>query len=204
MEDYVKIADSLVEEEQIVLYILGTLNNQKIKSRLKLQKLLFLTSKVVGDRMIELFDIIPYNYGPFSCVLPEIIDNLISLNLIDMTNLNKKNELLSYKLSKKGHCIYNILSSKETLEDNLISNINSLKEFLNDLSDNEIMVYVYNKYPEYAEKSINYNELYNKRINYAIKLLKKEKINFETALSIANIENEEFTILLNEKKIKTK
>ncbi|MEI7857826.1 MAG: hypothetical protein WCH85_10025, partial [Methanomicrobiales archaeon] len=66
------------------------------------------------------------------------------------------------------------------------------KEFLNDLSRDEILLFVYVSYPDFMEKSAVCERVIRKRIPTAISLYKKEKVSLEKAAFLAGLPVEKF------------
>ncbi|WP_050559664.1 UPF0175 family protein [Methanocaldococcus villosus] len=83
---------------------------------------------------------------------------------------------------------------KEVLED--------FKEFIHDLTDDEILAFIYVSYPKYTKESIKWDELKKRRANLAISLLKKQKISFGKAAQIAGFSPIDFEELLLKRGIK--
>jgi predicted HTH domain antitoxin len=182
--------DSLEDEEKIVLFSIGALDNTPIRSKTKLQKLLFLVSNVFEDYK-ELLVFEPHLFGPYSENLDTILEDLIKMELV----IKKGN---SFKLSEMGYELYNRLKPKAEL----ISVIEDFKDFLNDLSEDEILTFVYVSYPKYTSEAIKWNELKEKRIQYSISLLEKHKVSFGKAAEIAGLNTIEFGKLLKNRGIK--
>ena len=82
----------LEDEEKIIIYSLGALDGTPLKSKIKLQKLLFLFSNVF-DSYKELLEFEPHLFGPYSETINQLIEDLETLGIIDIDG-NK------YKLTK--------------------------------------------------------------------------------------------------------
>jgi Uncharacterised protein family (UPF0175). len=180
----------LEDDEQLIIYSIGALGNTPLRGRLRLQKLLFLISNVF-ENFKALLEFEPHLYGPYSEAVDDILDDLISLGLIDKEDSR-------YVLTKKGIDIYNHLKSRKELVDV----IEDFKNFLKDLSGDEILVFVYVLYPEYIGESIVWDDLKKDRIKIAKSLLRKEKISFGKASEIAGLGISEFEGLLKEENIR--
>jgi predicted HTH domain antitoxin len=66
------------------------------------------------------------------------------------------------------------------------------------------MTFIYVSYPDYIDNSTKWDNLKNKRLHYAISLLKKEKVSFGKAVEISGLSNAEFMGKLKERGIKWK
>ena len=183
---------ALNEEEKVILYSLGALSCSPINNKTKLQKLLFLTSNVFPDYK-ELIDFEPHLFGPFSEDIEVIIDDLIRIGLVD----NKGDK---YFLTRRGIKLFSHLKPA----DELMRVIEDFKDFLNDLTNDELLTFVYVSYPEYIEESIKWDQLKGKRVMIAISLLKKQKISFTKAVEIAGLPTKDFEDILVKRKIKWK
>lgn len=187
-----ELVNSLNNEEKIVLYSLGALGNTPLRSRTKLQKLLFLFSNVFQDFQ-DLLEFEPHLLGPYSETIDYVVEDLIQLDLIE-----KRNN--SYKLTEKGLEIYSQLRPKK----DLTKVIEDFKEFLNDMSDDEVLTFIYIFYPKYIAESARWNELKKERIKIAISLLKKQKVSYSKAVEIAGLSINEFEDLLMKRNIRWK
>lgn len=121
------------------------------------------------------------------------MEDLIKLGLIQQ-------EGSRYSLTEQGKKLYICLKPKE----DLIKVIEDFKEFLNDLTDDEVLIFIYVSYPSYIEESAKWEELKEKRIPTAISLLKKQKISFGKAVEISGLSGNDFETLLREKNVKWK
>ena len=186
------IFNNLDDEEKIVLYSLGALNNTPLRSRIKIQKLLFLISNVFSEYK-DLLEFEPHLFGPYSETLENILDDLIKLGLV----IQKGRK---YELTERGKKIYSQLKPKKEL----IKVIEDFKEFLNDLPDDEILAFVYVTYPDYISESAKWDELKKDRVKIAISLLKKEKVSFGKAVEISGLNSQKFEKILEERGIKWK
>ncbi|MBU1067051.1 UPF0175 family protein [Patescibacteria group bacterium] len=187
-----KIDEKLEDEEKIVVYVIGSLNNTPLRGKIKIQKILFLISNVFSEYK-ELLEFEPHLFGPYSETLAYLIEDLVRLGLV-------KVEGGKYKLTEKGFKLYNHLKP----ERKLMEVVEDFKNFLNDLSDNEILTFIYVSYPKYIGESAKWDELKRDRIKIAISLLKKEKISFSKAVEISGMSLSEFENLLKRNRIKWK
>jgi len=170
----------LNDEEKLIIYAIGCMQNTPIKGKIKLQKLLFLVSNVFGD-LQDLLMYEPHLYGPYSEVVENVLQSLIRLELI-------KDSRKGYGLTEEGKKVFNSLTPKKELA----RVMNDFKEFLNDLDNDELLAFIYVSYPDYIKESVKWDELRPKRKELAIRLLKKGKISFSKAAEIAGMGTNEF------------
>lgn len=180
----------LDDEEKIVLFSSGALGNTPLRSKVKIQKILFLVSNVFKEYK-DLLEFEPHLFGPYSETVDYILEDLIKLGLINQ-------EGSKYRLTEKGKGLYSQLRPKKEL----IRVIEDFKGFLNNLPDNEILAFVYVTYPDYISESAKWDELKQDRVRIAISLLKKEKISFGKAVEISGLKSKDFEENLNKRGIK--
>ncbi len=182
--------NDLDDEEKIVLFSLGALDNNPLRSKIKIQKLLFLISNVFKEYK-DLLEFEPHLFGPYSETVEYILEDLIKLGLVVKDGSK-------YELTEKGKKLYSHLKPKKELT----NVIEDFKEFLNDLPDNEILAFVYVTYPDYISESAKWDELKKDRVRLAISLLKKEKISFGKAVEISGLKSKDFEDFLKKRGIK--
>jgi predicted HTH domain antitoxin len=66
------------------------------------------------------------------------------------------------------------------------------KEFLNDLTQDELLLFTYVSYPEFKAESAVYDRVIRKRIPIAVSLYKKGKVSLEKAAFLAGLPVEKF------------
>ena len=106
----------------------------------------------------------------------------------------------NFLLSEKGKELFKHLKPKK----DLIEVLEDFKSFLNDLTDDEVLTFVYVNYPNYIEESVKWEGLKPKRVNVALSLLRKNKISFNKALQISGLGAKEFEKIILAKEIKWK
>lgn len=137
----------LNDEEKLVLYAIGAVDNSPLKSRIKIQKLMFLISNVFKDFQ-GLLHFEPHLFGPYSETLDNVLESLIRLGYVQTIGSN-------FRLTKSGLNAYSSLKPKPELA----RVIDDFKRFLNDLNDEEVLAFVYVSYPKYISESVKWDEL---------------------------------------------
>jgi len=160
--------------EKIVLYTLGIVKNLHILRLNKLHKILFLASEVLPE-LVELFSFDALYLGPFSIEINYSLSNLDKLELVMFDNGQ-------YRLTEKGQNTYRKLELKKELK-NLL---HDLKEFLWDVPEFYIFVYICVTIPDFEEFSGNEITTYH-RLQAAKYLFDQQKINFTQAVEIAKV-----------------
>ncbi|MGC9779567.1 MAG: UPF0175 family protein [Candidatus Heimdallarchaeota archaeon] len=185
-----KLYESLEDDERIILYSIGALNNTPLTGKTKLQKLLFMVSEVFVN-LKDLLDFDDYLLGPYSEKIDAILENLVKLDLVT-------NEKSKYYLSSIGLEIFKRIKPKE----NLSSVIIDFKELLHDVPEDYLLIFIYVTYPEYKFESSKWEELQSKRLDAAIYLLKNDKVSFSKANEISGLNIDHFTDELKKRKVR--
>jgi hypothetical protein len=73
--------NDLNDEEKIVLYSIGALGSRPLKSKVKIQKLLYLFSTIFPD-FGELLEYEPHLLGPYSEIVDNVLEDLLTLGLV--------------------------------------------------------------------------------------------------------------------------
>jgi uncharacterized protein YwgA len=180
----------LNDEEKLVLYAIGAVDNSPLKSRIKIQKLMFLISNIFKDFQ-GLLHFEPHLFGPYSETLDNVLESLIRLGFVESIGSN-------FRLTDPGLKANSSLKPKPELA----RVIDDFKRFLNDLNDEEVLAFIYASYPKYISESVKWDELKPRRKDFAISLFRKNKVSFSKAAEIAGLKPLEFDILLKNKNIR--
>ncbi len=183
-----EIFERLNPEERLILYAVGALD-RPLRSKVKLQKLLFLVSNVFS----EIDDLLQYEghfLGPYS----EIVENLAQQ--LETQGLIEKDDD-GYHLTHLGQGVFsNIRPAPQ-----LVSVMDDFKEMLNDLKDDDIMTFIYACYPAYVTESLKWDELKRNRRTVAISLLNKGKLSVGRAAEVAGMSEPDFIDLIEKRRI---
>ncbi|HOW13987.1 DUF488 family protein [Methanosarcina sp.] len=130
---------NLNHRQRALLYTIDKLHEKDLSSRFMIVKSLFLSSHVEKiDKLIKFYHFFPHHYGPFSNVC-----------YTDISKLQKEGYIIEkekkFKLIEKGKIALKGIDQKATLKINRV--VNKFD------SDNEIMEYVYRKFPDYTIRS---------------------------------------------------
>jgi len=148
---------------------------EPIKGDLWLQKELFLVSQNV-EPLREEFE--AYRLGPFSEAVEEYESQLRVSQFIDVA-------ASGIRLTEKGQSIAKeIWESADEKERRLIIYV---KQLLNDLSRDELLVLIYSSFEESTVNSDIKAEVERKRSDVAISLFRKQKVSLERAARIARM-----------------
>jgi uncharacterized protein YwgA len=176
------IVKDLNDLDLAILQLLHAGNNAPLKGELAFQKEMFLIADYI-EKIRELAKFIPHTFGPYSEAAESGMRNLKSRGLVE----EKYHE---YHITPNGVAVLN--KAKSAFTDEQVKAIQGYKEFLNDLSRDEILLFSYVSYPDFIEKSAVYERVIRKRIPTAISLYKKEKVSLEKAAFLAGLPVEKF------------
>lgn len=177
--------------EPIEKYLLLLLHARRkpIKGDIWLQKELFLISRNI-DELKEEFD--AYLLGPFSETVYEYKEQLKVSGYI----LQDKE---GFRLTDKGGQIASKLWEDTSAEEKQM--IIDAKTFLNDLSRDELLVFIYSTFRDFTDESIVREEIEKKKLPVAISLFRKRKVSLERASKIAEVTLQEFASILKDRSI---
>jgi uncharacterized protein YwgA len=97
----------LNDEEKLVLYAIGAVDNSPLKSRIKIQTLMFLISNIFKDFQ-GLLHFEPHLFGPYSETLDNVLESLIRLGFVESIGSN-------FRLTDSGLEAYSSLKPKPEL-----------------------------------------------------------------------------------------
>lgn len=177
-----RIADNLSEIDFTVLNLLGALNKSPVKGKVLFQKEIFLIAKY-DDEIWNEADFIPHIYGPYSEPVENSANNLLALGLIE-----EKNN--AYVLTENGQKILQDFNKEKPRD--IKEAIQDFKQFLNDLTNDELLLFIYVSYPEFAEESAVRERVLANRVKNAKSLYNKDKVSLEKASFLSGLSIENF------------
>ncbi len=183
------LEDKLVALNDVdrIILLLAASGNKPIKGALWLQKELYLIQKAF-PQLAEDTGFEPHMFGPYSEIIADEVEQLKESNLMELRNEQPV-------LTENGKKIASVLAEKANKK--IIEKINEFKEFMNDMSADELLAYTYftHEKPEELEKeSIPYKRLLGKRKQLALSLYFNEKISAQKAAQVAGLDLEDFLV----------
>jgi hypothetical protein len=170
----------------LILALLYSDNKKGIKGDLFLQKEVFLIINFIRE-MKSRADFIAHILGPYSEPTEQSMKNLLSYKLVEK-------RMGKYFITQSGAKVF------EKLQDNLsrdnLDAIEDFKKFLNDLTKDELLVFIYGSFPEFTTESGIKDEIGKKKVPVAVALYKKGKVSLEKAASLAGESLEDFMDVL--------
>ncbi|MPN09843.1 hypothetical protein SDC9_157135 [bioreactor metagenome] len=158
-----------------------------------IQKILFLTYESLPNIFENQLDFQKHKKGPIAGVIEENIHIFSSSRLI---------EGFGFGLSDWGNELYYLIEPR--VKEPLKSTLLDYKDFVIDLTEDELLTFIYARFPEYSANSEEWDRLKPKRVKHALSMLKKEKISVSMAAEIADMNYYEFEDLARKQKIRWK
>ena len=156
------------------IILLTNANDESIKGRLKLQKMMYLLSHKI-EEVKEQSSYDADNYGPYSEVVDEEEQYLEQIGVLT----SSPGEIA---LTETGKEIAQELSKNE--DEKTLKALDEYKRFLNDMTSKEMLAYIYSAYPDTIEESVEYENLKPHMENHILSLIKKRKISSQRAAEL--------------------
>jgi predicted HTH domain antitoxin len=179
MKESRHIEDDLSLTQRISILLIGANSFQPVKGKLWFQKELFLIAQNVKN-LEEEADFEGDFIGPYSEIADEELDQLRREGIVE----KEKVELTPYGREVAKH-----LQQESPL--NILKLISEMKSFLNNLTKEELLGFIYYSFPEMREESVEFAEIERVRKQIAISLFKKGKVSLGKAASIAGLSQDE-------------
>jgi len=177
-----RILENLTETQKYTLLLLSANNYEPIRGKLWFQKELFLLAKN-SDELAEQTDFEADFMGPYSESADEELEQLEFAKVVE----KEGNKL---KLTGLGRDISEILEKNTSDEEKEM--IEDFKSELNDLTEDELLGFIYFTFPEMTRESVKFEKIKPKRMNIALSLYAKSKISLGKALEIAGMNIDTF------------
>jgi predicted HTH domain antitoxin len=173
-----KILKSFTDAQLYVILLLGIGEYKPVKGRLWYQKEMYFVSNII-EVLRKSLEFEPYFIGPHSRDLEEALDQL---KFYDMIQYNK-NEI---ELTDFGKEVFGFIKNKTI--DKEINAIDEIKGLFNDMSNDELLVFVYTSVDKsLITESLEYERVMRKRVPLAVNLYKKGKVSLGKAAEIAGM-----------------
>ena len=149
-------------------------NNEPIKGMMKLQKMMYLLSDLM-EEVKEQCSYVADNYGPYSKVVAKEARYLEQIGVLT-------GNVGEIALTQMGKEIAQELYKNE--DEELLEILNEYKDFLNSMTRNELLAYIYSAYPDTAKESIEYENLKPNMEKYIMSMVKKHIISSQRAAEL--------------------
>lgn len=166
-----KVLDNIDELQSLMILLAHVGDDTPIKGKLKLQKIMYLLADRI-DAIREQSSFEPDMLGPYSEVVDEESQYLQDIGVFAMNPYQ-------IALTPQGKAIAEVLEKKE--KPHVLQFLKDYKKFLNDMSSNELLCFVYSAYPDMTDESVEYKRLKPIMEDTILNLVKKKKISLERA-----------------------
>ncbi|MCW4028914.1 MAG: UPF0175 family protein [Candidatus Bathyarchaeota archaeon] len=177
--------DDLSLTQKISILLLGGNCSEQLKGKLWFQKELFLIAQNLPE-LEEETDFEADFIGPYSEIADEELDHLRIEGIVDRTK---------EKLTPIGEKIRERVDLE--FSEDIKKFITEIKTFLNDLSRDELLGFIYYTYPKMRVESVEFERISKIRKEIAICLFRKSKVSLGKAAQIAGVIQEDFINLLH-------
>lgn len=178
------VVEGLDLVQRYLLALLGAKRAERIPEKLWLQKELFLISQLRGSLAAKTA-FVPYLKGPYSEVADDALGDLVNLGLVAVGEYGR-----DIRLTPGGLAAVKALDA--SLPADLRQEIEDVKGFLNELSEEELLVFTYFTYPETVTDSVVKERVTAVRVPRSLALYRKGKVSVEKAAELAGISIPEF------------
>ncbi len=187
-----KVISEMDASQRIIIYCMGA-EKKPIKNKVDIQKIIFLSAMSLPDIFENLYTFQKHKKGPYSEKIDEDVAVISNSGYVSGSQ---------FGLSDNGYELFDRIEArvKEPLKSTLLEN----KEFVSDLTDDELLTFIYTVFPQYTENSEVWEKLKQHRVKNAVSMLKKEKITSSLAAVIAGYNYFDFEKYLMDQKIRWK
>lgn len=146
----------LTRKQFVPLALLYASDDQQIKGRTRLLKLIFLLNEESDLDEEDKYDFRKYDYGPFS---KEILDDLEWLEESGAVDIDRKptfggSTRYDHELTETGEELVEIITEIDQNTEVILEEAQAIVEEHNSKSIRSLLEYVYEEYPEYTENSV--------------------------------------------------
>lgn len=177
-----EIVEDLSDLRIAIVHLLYAGGITAIRGDVRFQKEMFLIADYI-ERVREEAQFIPHIFGPYSESVEIALEDLISLGLVRKSGN-------AYILTLEGVQVWEKI--KSAFSDDESGAIEDYKAFFNDMSSDEILLFVYVTYPEYTQESVRYRDILLKRVPLSVSLYRKDKVSLEKGAYLAGMNIEVF------------
>jgi len=183
IEEYLSIT------QKIAILLLSANLFKPLKGKTWFQKELFLIAENIPS-LKEDADFEEDFLGPYSETARDELEQLRTEGIVDKRKL---------RLTYLGRRLAKLLEEKAG--NNLLQFISDIKSFLNNLTLDELLGFIYFSYPEFRIESIEFERIKKNRMPIATSLYKKGKVSLGKAAEVSGLSQEAFIGTLREKSI---
>ncbi|MCJ7430139.1 UPF0175 family protein [Candidatus Bathyarchaeota archaeon] len=180
MNEKRRIEDDLSITQKVSILLIGANSFQPIRGKLWFQKELFLIARNIGE-LAEEADFESDFIGPYSEIADEELDQLKREGIVSKEKV---------ELTPLGRDVANRLRVQSPPA--ILKLVSEMKRFLNNLTKEELLGFIYYSYPEMRVDSVEFAEIDKNRVQIAISLFGKRKVSLGKAALIAGMSQDDF------------
>ena len=169
---------SLNSMEKLMLYTAGS-NSKELRSKVKMQKVLFLVSEALPEAFRGELRFEAHKKGPYSQTVDDYLNALQDAGLMDLP---------SCALTDAGRSIAGDVVPRQPLK----GIVDGMKDFVVHLSEDELLLVIYNDYPEYRRNSEEWARIGAIRRDLAERMLLKHAVSAARAAELAGVPEQQF------------
>jgi predicted HTH domain antitoxin/uncharacterized protein YwgA len=185
-----RIEDDLSMAQMVSILLIGANSFQPVKGKLWFQKELFLVAQNIKE-LAEEADFESDFIGPYSEIADEELEQLRREGIVFKEKI---------ELTPNGRNVANRL--QEQVPPAILKLVSEMKRFLNDLTKEELLGFIYYSYPKMRIDSVEFAEIDKNRVQIALVLFRKQKVSLGKAALIAGICQADFISELKANDIK--
>jgi len=180
MSEKRRIEDDLSLTQKVSILLIGANSFQPVRGKLWFQKELFLIAQNIRE-LAEEADFESDFIGPYSEIADEELEQLrregiVSKQKVELTPLGRD---VAGRLQRQIPPVIHGL-------------ISEMKRFLNNLTKEELLGFIYYSYPKMRIDSVEFAEIDKNRVQIAIRLFGKSKVSLGKAALIAGMSQDGF------------
>ena len=180
-----------VPDGRYVLELLRIEDGGTIKSTVPgstwMQKMMYVASRAHPE--IECYNFEPGKFGMYSSRLKNILDGLRKDGLINV-NETADGNCSPVSLTRDGRRLAD--TNIKTNNQDVVRTLRAVKSALNELTYAELIVLMYTKFPEMLDKSEQKDEYNEWKEQYALSMVRDDKISFSLGVQISGLDRTEF------------
>lgn len=175
--DASSVLRSLNSMEKLMLYTAGS-NNQELRSKVKMQKVLFLVSEALPKAFGGELQFEAHKKGPYSQTVDDYLNALQDAGLMNLP---------SCTLTETGHAVADVVVPREPLR----GVVDSMKDIVVHLTEDEMLLMIYTDYPEYRRNSEEWDRIKSIRRSLAERMLLKHVVSVARAAELAGVSEQQ-------------
>lgn len=185
--------EQLGDTGTFILLLLGTKNSQPVPTNTHLQKEMYLLRNMFPRLADKTCSGSPSCNKPYDKIVADETKRLWSSDLV----ATRPGSRGVTKLTSDGRRILDMMMDGGKYESKEAEKAEMVKHLFNDLTEDEVLAFMYSSYPDQAEldrsrKSVTYERIMSRRKALAMSIYRKDKISSQKAAQIAGQSLEDF------------